>query len=211
MANKFNRHAGNQNRPRFLISCEGAKTEPNFIKNFCHYHKIPTHYYEILKCPYTTPREIFDYARTQFGILNKEQEKYNKFTDIVCIFDRDEHISYKSTIQEIIDHNQADNKPPITPIVSNPCFEIWYLMHFMEVHHLYERDEVIKILKKEYLPNYEKNTPNMYEQIMGKEKEDLARKNYERHSQHIHRAMAGETPFCNMVELCQKLLSVKPY
>ncbi len=43
-------------------------------------------------------------------------------------------------------------------IVSNPCFEVWFVLHFRYSTHVYsDGDEVIKDLKK-YIPEYQKNT-----------------------------------------------------
>lgn len=43
-------------------------------------------------------------------------------------------------------------------IVSNPCFEIWFLLHYRYSTHSYsDGREVIKDLRK-YIPEYEKNT-----------------------------------------------------
>lgn len=43
-------------------------------------------------------------------------------------------------------------------IVSNPCFEVWFLLHFRYFTHAYASStEAIKDLKK-FIPGYEKNT-----------------------------------------------------
>ena len=43
-------------------------------------------------------------------------------------------------------------------IVSNPCFEVWFILHYRYSTHVYtDGNEVIKDLKK-YIPEYQKNT-----------------------------------------------------
>lgn len=43
-------------------------------------------------------------------------------------------------------------------IVSNPCFEVWFVLHYRYSTHVYsDGDEVIKDLKK-FIPGYQKNT-----------------------------------------------------
>ena len=43
-------------------------------------------------------------------------------------------------------------------VVSNPCFEVWFILHYRYSTHIYsDGDEVIKDLRK-YIPEYQKNT-----------------------------------------------------
>lgn len=51
-------------------------------------------------------------------------------------------------------------------IVSNPCFEVWFVLHYRYSTHVYsDGDEVIKDLRK-YIPEYQKNT-NVTEMLSG--------------------------------------------
>ena len=53
----------------------------------------------------------------------------------------------------------AKKKRYIKFIVSNPCFEIWFLLHFKYTTHTYmTNSETIRDLRN-YIPNYEKNLP----------------------------------------------------
>lgn len=62
----------------------------------------------------------------------------------------------------------------IKVIVSNPCFEIWFLCHFIKTtKHFSSNKEVIKALNK-YIPNYCKNMENIWDEIGDKTKLAIA-------------------------------------
>lgn len=50
-------------------------------------------------------------------------------------------------------------------IVSNPCFEIWFLCHFAYSTKQYSSNEEVIRKLKEYIPDYTKNSNNIYEKI----------------------------------------------
>ncbi len=51
--------------------------------------------------------------------------------------------------------NDENRRIPIRAIPSNPCFELWLLLHYEDIHHLFHRDEIIEKLKR-HIPGYEK-------------------------------------------------------
>lgn len=56
---------------------------------------------------------------------------------------------------------------PVSFCVSNPCFEVWYLLHFdYSTHSFSSNSEVINNLKQ-YIPNYQKNG-DYYPVLIGK-------------------------------------------
>ena len=42
-----------------------------------------------------------------------------------------------------------------------PCFELWLLLHFEDVHHLLHRDEILRRLKK-HMPSYSKGAGHSF-------------------------------------------------
>jgi len=68
------------------------------------------------------------------------------------VFDRDEHSSYSAAIEKVRQLDCAKKNKERTPIVfravpSNPCFELWYLLHFVDHSRDTSRDEVYRLLK----------------------------------------------------------------
>lgn len=54
-------------------------------------------------------------------------------------------------------------------IVSNPCFEIWYLCHYTASTHEYATNtEVINALQR-YVPDYKKNMQGLYDRLLDRQ------------------------------------------
>jgi hypothetical protein len=142
------RKEGNRKPERkIIIVCEGKKTEINYFNGF----KIRGSGVEIIplhgKC--TDPMNIISYA---------EEKMYHKWSidldegdEVWCAFDVDENSN--STIKDACTHAKTKN---IQVALSNPSFELWFLLHFKEVFSPISRQDVIKELKL-YIPHYEKN------------------------------------------------------
>lgn len=72
---------------------------------------------------------------------------------IYCVFDSDEDENKDLQIKKAIALARKHN---IEIIVSNPCFEEWFLCHFKYTTRYLNGDKVIEKLKC-YIPNYDKN------------------------------------------------------
>jgi len=93
------------------------------------------------------------------GIFHKAEILLRQDYDLVfCLIDLDVIISNRITNEFL----SACAKLPATiiPIASNPCTEVWFLMHFTDVtvNHFHEScDSVVEILKKNWI-HYKKGT-----------------------------------------------------
>lgn len=106
---------------RFLVVAEGTRTEPNYLKALRDYWRVNhavLHIYP--KHTGTDPSKLLELAIKEF----KKSPEYDK---VFCVFDRDSHPHFSGTIQRIKD---LSHKYPLQAIVSNPCFELWFLLHF---------------------------------------------------------------------------------
>lgn len=147
---------------RLLIVCEGEKTEPQYLREIQQFYRLTTAHVQVLPGRFgTSPRQVLDYALTVFRKGDRERGiRAGEFDRIVAVFDRDEHASY----HEALDRAEAQNgrlkndggEPvPIDAIVSVPCFELWLLLHFEDVHEPLHRNDLMRRLKV-HLPDYEK-------------------------------------------------------
>ena len=83
-----------------------------------------------------------------------------------CLVDADVNPKKDRQIRQA-DKLAADSKIA-SLIVSNPCFEIWFLCHHdYSSHQYYSSNEVISALKKIY-PDYNKNDERMYSKTIDK-------------------------------------------
>jgi hypothetical protein len=113
--------------PRFLIVCEGMKTEPYYFEEFCEVHQLRTPRVRISPGEEgSSPDCVTAYAEKLFE--EDAQLGPDRYDQVFCVIDRDKHSTYSSAIQRIADLN-AEGKPFVA-ISSIPCFEYWLLLHF---------------------------------------------------------------------------------
>jgi len=119
-----------QQRPegkRYLIVCEGMKTEPYYFAELCKAHQLLTLRVRIAPgAEGSSPDRVLDYAEKLFE--EDAQLGSDRFDQVFCVIDRDQHGTYQSTIQRI--KALATEGKPFMVIPSIPCFEYWLLLHF---------------------------------------------------------------------------------
>ena len=124
-----------------VIVCEGRLAEPNYFRNYKERGnglKI-----EIPNSTFTDPVNLVSFAISQ-------KEKFD--ADVVwCVFDADHHKEEEFRKAEL-----RALKNGIKICFSNPCFEIWYLLHFIYYGSKIEAKTIDSKLKR-YVPNYKKN------------------------------------------------------
>ena len=130
-----------------LIVTEGTKTEPTYFGNIKRKYQIPL---EIRHSHNSTaPDQIVQYAIT----LKDTTLKQHKFKHVFVVFDRDDHKSYSQACK-------LCEEKKFTAITSNPCFELWLLLHFEQVSSPIEKAEEAKQRLQKYIPGYIDKTPN---------------------------------------------------
>jgi len=152
-------------KPLVLIVCEGKETEPNYFHSIRKDYKLNKKRIEIVggdKCG-TDPKSVVEYAKKRKMELRKDKLEYES---IWCVYDRDEH-------QRFNDANVQARDLKFKVTFSNPCFELWYLLHFQDQDAPIERDEVIKSLKPR-IPDYDKTT-DYYEKLKKCQNEAIIR------------------------------------
>jgi hypothetical protein len=106
-----------------LIVCEDSKSSPEYFEKLRSKLRLKTVNVEVCgkECG-AAPISVVDYA-----IAKKEEVKTSSirdgYDDIFCVIDIDNHETLDRAIQKA-----KDNKLEI--IISNPCFEYWYILHF---------------------------------------------------------------------------------
>ena len=127
------------------LFCEGGKTEPYYFNSVNRHFRIflrGKYRIEIVPNEYTDP----------VGIVNKALEKYNTIEnndEVWCVFDVNSHT--EDEIHTAVD--LADKRIEI--VISNPKFEIWFLLHYVYTTAYMNGKNLDKRLKK-YINNYQK-------------------------------------------------------
>ena len=190
-------------RKRFLIVCEGTKTEP--------------HYFESIKK--LLPRGIItlDILRTGTNTLNiidiaiekrdEESRKAKKcqvareFDKVWAVFDKD---SFSEERFNNAIFKAKENK--INCAYSNEAFEIWYLLHFEYYNTAISRRQYGKLISQYIGFKYTKNSKNMYEILNREGDEERAINNAKNlYNQYDHFKPATENPSTTVYKLVEGL------
>lgn len=155
---------------RILIVTEGSKTEPLYLGDIRSKYRLQTANVQVQHSQYgTSPIRIVEYAEHLF--VNGDEEKNiqpRAFEQVYVVFDRDDHETYHNALNKAAALNgklRNDLKQPVKfeAIASVPCFELWLLLHFEDVHAPLHRAEVYQRLRQ-HLPNYDKGQAGHYAQ-----------------------------------------------
>ena len=141
-------------RPRILVCCEGQVTEPSYFNRLKREgHNILLHVE--VKPGGKVPQTLVDYALD----LKREAEKKArgqkddnlKYDEVWCVFDVDAH-------PHLLDAKQKAEANRIEMAISNPCFELWLLLHFQDQRAHIERHQVQSACRG-HMPGYDKEVP----------------------------------------------------
>ena len=124
---------------RFLIVCEGERTEPNYFKAL-----VKDRYSEVRS------EEIIGEGRSTCALVKKteeirirlERQRQLAFDRVWVVFDKDDFNDFNEAI------GLADRKG-FHAAWTNEAFELWYVLHFVYLDAAISRADYIKILEAE--------------------------------------------------------------
>ncbi len=131
-------------RKRFLIICEGERTEP--------------HYFEAFR----VAKEVYDVVGEGNNTINlvrraiKRKEKGN-YDQVWVVMDKDDF-----PVQNFNNALSLARENGIQVAYSNEAFELWYLLHFDYHHTAMSRSSYRKRLTARLGFDYTKKDPNIY-------------------------------------------------
>lgn len=151
---------------RFLVVCEGKKTEPNYLQELRAAMRIHAANLVVLHEGVTEPRQIVDAAWEIFQ-HGKDYFRPKAADVVVAVFDRDEHRTYHDALDfaASLDAKKTKNDDRqsvrFLAVPSNSCFELWLLLHFKDqqtpIHRHLALDQV-----RESLPDYDKGMDRLF-------------------------------------------------
>jgi hypothetical protein len=187
-------------KPRFLIVCEGEVTEPSYFAGLRREQQIRL-LQVVVDDAGGTPKSLVERAVTEkkdaARRAKSEKDENLKFDEIWCVFDIDEH-------PLILEAKEQARAHGISLAISNPCFELWLLLHFAEQRAWIHRHSVQSACRK-YLKDYEKEVP--FEQLRGL-LDDALRRAEQLESWQVNRGCQGENPSTDMHKLVHRLRAV---
>lgn len=113
-----------------LIICEGEQTEPNYLIELKDHLSLDQAAIDIIPSSGSAPSSVVKHAKKE---IKEACNKGNPYAKVFCVIDKDQHLSYASSIEDIRNFNESARNPcgtVLCAIPSVPCFEYWILMHF---------------------------------------------------------------------------------
>ena len=136
-------------KERFLIVCEGKKTEPLYFEGF----RVPGRVLEVVGTGYNTVSLVDEAIRLK-------QEQRQDYEQCWCVFDRD---SFSDS-----DFNSAIRKAEAAGFrvaYTNEAFELWYLLHFDDHQSALSRTQYGPLLTQRLGHAYQKNSETMHRKL----------------------------------------------
>lgn len=140
-----------QPRQRILVVCEGAVTEQRYFRALQHNARNPRLHVEVAKevgAPLTVVQIAVRRRQEAERAADQERDDNIRWDQVWGVFDVDAH----PNLDEARRLAEAES---INLAVSNPCFELWALLHFQEQRAHIERDRVRAALQR-HLVGYDK-------------------------------------------------------
>lgn len=126
---------------RFVIFCEGELTEPLYLKAFAslqEVRKVATLDIRGMGCE---PRRLVEEAR---AAKRNERGQATGATEYWCVFDVEaptQHARLHDAVQMARDNG-------INVAISNPCFELWLLLHHADHERWIDNDDCLSLLRQ---------------------------------------------------------------
>ncbi len=141
-----------ERRDRVLIVCEGRATEPDYFRSLRHELRagpIVIRINDESGVPKTVVERAVQLKKDAERDAKRERDANLRFDEVWCVFDVDTHPNLPAALQ------QADANG-IYVALSNPCFELWILLHF-ENHRAHIDSKAAGRACRKHLPKYQKH------------------------------------------------------
>ncbi|MEV7969504.1 RloB family protein [Sphaerisporangium sp. NPDC088356] len=112
-------------RRSILIFTEGKKTEPIYLQHWYRLHRDRA--IVVIDEFHGGPLQLVETAcaRKQADLREKKRGRGDTFDEYWCVFDVDEHHNLDQAVELAF-------KGGISIAVSNPCIELWFMIHFKD-------------------------------------------------------------------------------
>ena len=191
---------------RVLIVCEGAKTEPNYLRELVDCLKLSSANVEVDGDSGSSPISVVQHAKRRY---REERDKGDTFDRVFCVFDKDTHTTYNEALSACAGFRPSgvfQAKPSV------PCFEYWLLLHFTYTTRPYNPsggksacEDVIGELRH-YMPGYSKGGKGIFRQVMGQTDQAIT---YSKRALKAAGKAETDNPTTRMHELVEYLKQLK--
>ena len=153
------REAFKEPRKSILIVCEGEKTEPiyfNALKETLRLIMVDVEIVGEGGAPITVVNRAIALREDRKDIVKKRKSLTKAVYEVIyCVIDVEAPIPHESLANAV--SKAKDNKLEV--ILSNPCFEYWYILHFRKTSAPFSRSQNVKsALRREHSAYSESDT-----------------------------------------------------
>lgn len=138
---------------RLLVVCEGIVTEPQYLRGLQRWANNAGIVEIFIPNEQGDPRKLVeiakDYRSNAVAEATREGDDFLLFDEVWCVCDVDDH-------SRLADARQMAHDNGIEMAVSNPCFELWLLLHFRGDPGSHGRKSMRSMLAK-FLAGYDKH------------------------------------------------------
>ncbi|OGS88706.1 MAG: hypothetical protein A2061_07435, partial [Gallionellales bacterium GWA2_59_43] len=133
-----------------IIVCEGKNTEPQYFEECVDYYGAGLVSLRVIApagVPITLVRAAITERNELLRRMRSTRDSYGKCFRVWAVFDRDMHPSVEKAIQLALDNH-------IDIAFSDPCFELWPLLHLMNYGAMSDR-HALQALLATHMPKYD--------------------------------------------------------
>ena len=158
--------------PKIIIYvlCEGKITEPRYIHQFCKEYindLVEVHPIPGVGVPLTVVEQAVMLKNELLRTAKKTKDSYRMAFSVWCLIDVDEHPNIETA-------KDLAHVKKIHLCVSNPCFELWGLLHITQ-HNAHIHRHKLQAYLHEVMPNYHHDNRPEFDFGLIKDQYDTAR------------------------------------
>jgi hypothetical protein len=193
--------------PRVLIGCEGVSTEPGYLHALRMARRLSERQVVLVRHEGTDPVTVVETVAGRRALLRREGRWDDDLDTAWAVFDDDDrqHL-HPAQWNDAVQRAQAWG---VRLIVSNPCFELWYLLHFQQQAGPVTRQEVVRRLRG-HVPEYEKSS-SLYREFLAERTTGAMERADELAARAVRDGLGTfPNPSTNVGELVLHLLTLRP-
>lgn len=161
---------------KLIIGCEGKETERLYFNAIRIDLRIPKERI-IISFKGSSPVLVVDNVIAIKSELSRQSADGQEFNindgdEAWAVFDGDEHIQSSLASWQAALKKAAENNVRLA--ISNPCIELWFLLHFQDQTANIDRAQARRAVK-EHIPNFEKNRDFYVKYLQNKTKDAIRR------------------------------------
>lgn len=130
-------------RAKITVVCEGKITEPQYLNELARYYGCLISLDLVIRGAAGVPLSILRKARE---LIRYPEEEFGQNDQVWAVFDCDDHPEVARVIREA-------GEAGVSIGYSNPCFELWLVLHYRDFDAPARRDQIQRALRS-LMPSY---------------------------------------------------------